>query len=394
MRIKSKLFMLMFFLLLLIPNVSVIAHECVPACTGCKSCEAGVCVNNDDLCGDCESCVNGSCESDCTTGQCCSHGNCINDCPSGECCDDGDCVEECPTCKECEDGECEWECTNDFDCGGECGICNANHCCVPDESICDGWECAECDTTSMTCVPNQGECPPLGDCVACSLELSCKGSHDFCGSGCQTCDEDTKECTDEWTPIDPFELAPCDPYPCMICQSDECEENDNITSPTGWSSFSAPGIPDTCPNVDEDTCDASGASMIDDCKNTISLKCSTPDGTGGDEGCAYRIFYNQTNFSTCVWITGDNSLYYRKATVTGDGTTAEVFYKARHVSFDFDKDESCTGCCCSWISVYFCLNKDLENPSNNPPSPNPITAWRKASDCPENLTEGVACPGH
>jgi hypothetical protein len=121
MRIRTISFLLIIFLLLFSTTVSLIAHECVPACTGCKSCEAGVCVNNDDLCDDCESCVNGSCESDCTTGQCCENDVCVNDCSIGKCCDDGDCVSSCPTGKCCSDGTCVSSCPSGKCCkDGEC----------------------------------------------------------------------------------------------------------------------------------------------------------------------------------------------------------------------------------------------------------------------------------
>ncbi len=183
MRTKPRIGLLT-CLLLWIFTASVMAC-CDPPCTGCKTCEAGVCVTDDDNChtckecisissthgecqyrngyncmttsdctGECESCVSCSCEDDPSkcTGEChngCSGGNCVDDeskCP-GECdtCDDGTCTDhdyECNwrLCETCNDGECEDRCPAlgkycNYD-TGMCEVCVYNfHCELCEECI-------------------------------------------------------------------------------------------------------------------------------------------------------------------------------------------------------------------------------------------------------------------
>jgi len=85
MRIKIISFLLIFFLLFFSTTVSLIAHECVPACEGCETCEAGVCVDDDDNCDDCYSCVDASCDWDCDTCYKCESASCV----PCKCWDDG-----------------------------------------------------------------------------------------------------------------------------------------------------------------------------------------------------------------------------------------------------------------------------------------------------------------
>lgn len=218
MRIKSKLFMLIIFLLLLSPTVSVIAHPCDPPCQDCQTCEAGVCVDDDDECDDCESCVNGSCESDCSPTQTCCNGTCCDNCCDGitcydpateNCCNDGygtvcsgsfPCCADVPglasTCTNyCHDSVCcssgQWCCDSvccDYPCCGTEGCCGApNYCCGDpswNELCCDAdevccWElimpgfvieyycnppCTDAVTDTTTCSQDNEE---LYECIAC-----------------------------------------------------------------------------------------------------------------------------------------------------------------------------------------------------------------------------------
>lgn len=121
MKIKSATVLLACLLLLSSFPTAVIACVCDPPCTGCQTCEDGVCVDDDSKCD--YICCNGSC---CSEGQnCCDDSCCSNECCNNVCCDAG---EEC--------------------CGGECcdpdDCCNGT-CCDPDDCYqCVGGECIPC----------------------------------------------------------------------------------------------------------------------------------------------------------------------------------------------------------------------------------------------------------
>ncbi len=175
-------------LLLFSLTVPVIAWECDPPCEGCRSCEAGVCVDDPDLCIPCQNCEDGECVDDddddlcfgcercsssycidddtkcppggppgecydCDDGTCydddskcdaenceeCVGGTCVSSCPSGECCDDGTCVSSCPSGECCDDGTCVSSCPS--------GKCCSDGMCV---DTCPSGQC--CDETEATCV--------------------------------------------------------------------------------------------------------------------------------------------------------------------------------------------------------------------------------------------------
>lgn len=103
MRTKSRIGLLT-CLLLWIFTASVMAC-CNPPCTGCKTCEAGVCATDDDKCHTCKECISissthGECQyrngnncmtaSDCGTGRKCESCECV--CDISQCGNDGECV--------------------------------------------------------------------------------------------------------------------------------------------------------------------------------------------------------------------------------------------------------------------------------------------------------------
>ena len=87
------------------------ACGCDPPCTGCKTCEAGVCITDNSNCHSCKECISTSS----THGECQyrSGNNCAHthlDCTGCESCINCSCEDHnpyCPECGLCENGECE-----------------------------------------------------------------------------------------------------------------------------------------------------------------------------------------------------------------------------------------------------------------------------------------------
>ena len=139
-------------LLLFSLTVPVIAWECDPPCEGCRSCEAGVCVDDPDLCIPCQNCEDGECVDDdelCFGCERCSFSYCIDE------------NENCNTanCEECV--------------GGICEVCSGDPnkiCC--DANCCDTDLCYDCNSTTGECEYQcdpcdcciDGNCTPPGDC--------------------------------------------------------------------------------------------------------------------------------------------------------------------------------------------------------------------------------------
>lgn len=172
MRIKSILHLLVCFLLsrLTVPSI---ACECNPACTGCQSCEAGVCVDRDYFCPPCQYCYMGECMpyGDCgggcpacescvscwcqCTSECCENSDCTGACHNG--CSGCSCVNDntkCSTCKECVGGNCVLKSTSDCDVDSDC---DPSQHCENCKCVCD-----TCWTTSTTPASIQAVCE---DCV-------------------------------------------------------------------------------------------------------------------------------------------------------------------------------------------------------------------------------------
>jgi len=234
--ITSKLFMLIFFLLLLIPNVSVIAHECVPACTPCQTCEAGVCVDDDDLCDDCQYCYMGTCM---------PYGDCGGGCPA------------CESCVSCW-CQCTSECCQDSDCTGECHNGCSNCSCVDDNTECEYFDCEICNGGMC-----EDKCPALGKhcltelglCVECRDVLDCEL--------CEECDDVMHTCEH---PCDD-----CDPpkYCGYACVCVECYYGEEDTT----------------------TCSTANSTTECDCSINIINPCSSPGET---------IIYSGNSIKSCT----------------------------------------------------------------------------------------------
>ena len=229
MRIKSILLLLVCFLLSCSFTLPLIACVCNPACTGCQTCEAGVCVNDNDLCDDCESCDDGSCEPDCTTGQCCEDDGCVDDCSSGKCCDDGDCVSSCPTGECCDDGTCvsscpTGECCDDGTCVSSCltGECCDGTCC---DNCCDGITCYD-PATETCCGDGYG--------TVCSGSFPCcwdvPGSASICTNYCydSVCCSSGQSCCDNGCCDNPCCGDECCGEGYYCCGNEECCTNDEV----------------------------------------------------------------------------------------------------------------------------------------------------------------------
>jgi len=198
--------MLIFFLLLLIPNVSVIAHECVPACTGCQTCEAGVCVDDDDKCGS-SVCCDGTC---CSAGQTCCNGTCCEACCDGitpynpateTCCGDGYgtvCSGSSPCCLDVPGGIsfCTAYCYDSVCCSSAQWCCDNVECC---DYPCCGTEC--CGATEYCCGdPSWNELCCNNDEVCCWYIDGSGNFVFYCNPPCTeevinttTCSEDNEE---------------------------------------------------------------------------------------------------------------------------------------------------------------------------------------------------------
>lgn len=188
MRIKSILFLLVYFLLSCSFTLPLIACECIPACTGCQNCEEGVCVDRDYLCNPCHYCYMGTCM------------------PYG------DCGGGCPTCQSCVSCwcQCTWECCSDSDCEPE-EHCELASCAC----VCDSGSCWNLQT-----VPRVDEvCPDCsGFFTACEGMIEISNSYQIwvpIGSGGYGyCKHPTKtetigflfECTEDW---DVSEIIAC-----------------------------------------------------------------------------------------------------------------------------------------------------------------------------------------
>jgi hypothetical protein len=175
MRIKSILFLLVCFLLSHSFTLSAIACECNPPCEGCESCEAGVCVDDDDKCGG-SVCCDGTC---CSAGQTCCNGTCCdNCCNSTTCCPNSDdicCTDSGSYC--CKSGEscCKGTCCDPnlcLDCNSITGQCESI--CDPNCEVCDDGNCIDIDVNSVS-VDEESIC------VGCSVTFTVKT--DPCGYG-------------------------------------------------------------------------------------------------------------------------------------------------------------------------------------------------------------------
>ncbi len=183
---------------------------CVPFCEGCQTCEAGVCVDNDDACfGNCSMCENGTCvddESVCTSGEC---EGCVDHwCGS----DPSKCTGECETCVGtwCVD----WESM----CPGQCDLCD-NGTCVDYEFLCGN--CSHCQ--GGVCVDDPEACD---GCMAC-VSGNCEPSNLNC-NGCQSCNTNGI-CVDDHQRCDPGNCELCRNAFCEVCwgdPGDQCCEDD------------------------------------------------------------------------------------------------------------------------------------------------------------------------
>jgi hypothetical protein len=208
MRIRTISFLLIIFLLLFSSTVSVIAHECVPACEGCQSCEAGVCVDDPDNCIPCQNCKDGECEDDddlCEGCETCSIGYCDDDddeCPTGECCYDGTCGFCCWTLEEHPEG------TGDCSCSEATGHCGT--------SI-DAWSISTCERSASGAESCSVTYRQVGSRYACdesidwiNLFLCYSGQASeciaICSAGSAACIVDPPSC--------PYEANHC--YECIL----------------------------------------------------------------------------------------------------------------------------------------------------------------------------------
>jgi hypothetical protein len=138
--------------------------------------------------------------------------------------------------------------------------------------------------------------------------------------------------------------------------------------------------PSSCP---PGPCDGEDSYELDDCFNELEVSCCQEDGSGGALGCAYRVFYNNTLLSSCVFaILPENEVYRKIATI--EGTDKKVFTKIKHINEKSTKYiQGCLGYYCTKFYEYDCIT----GASN--------TIWRRRADSPPlNEQDGETCPGH
>ena len=168
MRIKSILFLLVCFLLSCSFTLPLLACECDPACEGCQTCEARVCVDDESKCpGECDTCDDGTCtdhDYECNWRLCqtCNDGECEDRCPAlGKYCnyDTGMC-EECVI-----DSHCElcYECGVTHKCEHPCDDCYYPKYCVL------ACFCLECNlgVDNIACLESEEE---NYECPKCSIQ--------------------------------------------------------------------------------------------------------------------------------------------------------------------------------------------------------------------------------
>ncbi len=138
------------------------------------------------------------------------------------------------------------------------------------------------------------------------------------------------------------------------------------------------------------SCDPSEqcTSITDYYGNEIKIICAQSDGTGGTIGCAYRVYYNETLISSCIWGGGLNFIFYKCTVIPGTGGGI-MFTKVKHASVNDEKNgypesEGCTGYYCCYLTIYNCIYESLS------------TWWLRSSSTYylQELDDGEECPGH
>jgi hypothetical protein len=112
-------------------------------CSGCKTCSACICTDDDSKCSGCLQCSGGTCvddDSKCSGCQKCSGGTCIDD------------DSKCSGCQKCSGGTCV---DDDSKCSG-CRKCSGGTC-IDDNSKCESDECCNNGTCVTKCDPNGGD---------------------------------------------------------------------------------------------------------------------------------------------------------------------------------------------------------------------------------------------
>lgn len=130
-------------------------------------------------------------------------------------------------------------------------------------------------------------------------------------------------------------------------------------------------------------CDGEDSYELDDCGNELEFSCCEPDGSGGTN-CAYRVFYNNTLLSSCVFgYSPENEVYRKIATIVG--TDLKVITKIKHINTETNKaGGGCTGYYCAKFYTYDCVTGASS------------TIWQRNQDHPPiNESDGDnGCPGH
>ena len=189
---------------------SAIPEEC--NCSGCQSCETGVCRDNDNLCGPKEVCRSGVCQ--CAPGYTECLDNCYTTCQEGFMRDPAtcDCVcepQECPENATWNSEACSCECDEGYDlcnntCHPQCSGSGMTGERDPDSCAC---LCLE-GTNADTCACPEGYIYVDDQC----MRLSCEGTSNYycylngmlCGVGCTSLGENCTlgVCRPEVCPVD------------------------------------------------------------------------------------------------------------------------------------------------------------------------------------------------
>jgi len=153
----------------------------------------------------------------------------------------------------------------------------------------------------------------------------------------------------------------------------------SLVNETLWSAY----FPQygTTPTSCYPPCDGEDSYELDDCLNELEVSCATKSGGGGVD-CAYRVFYNNSLLSSCVFrIEPHNEVVRKMATI--EGTDKQVFTKIKHINECHKYTGGCFGWYCTKFYEYDCITGASS------------TTWRKKDDeHPLDEGDGVQCPGH